>query len=253
MPGSVIDEMIPPLCKTFLSYWRDLIYRRGDARYCPICQNTSRRFTSYGAVSRSDARCPWCSSLERHRCEWFYLVRRTDLFDGRAKRVLHIAPEPCLEVSLRRRFGLNYVTTDLHDEHAMIRMDITNIPFLKNSFDVLLCSHVLIYVPDDLRALSEFYRILKPGGWAILLEHIQPGTTFEDPSIIDPLDRLREYGLYDYIRRYGPDFIDRVRGAGFVVRKATPTEFIYSTEFSLCGMTKSVDDIYHCIKPRIAA
>ena len=242
--------MIHPVCRKFLSYGVDLICRRGDARYCPICQRRSWRFTSFGVIRRPDARCPWCGSLERHRCEWLYLLRRTDLLDGRNKAVLHVAPEPCLEILLRGHFGLNYITADLFEPHIMVKMDVMNIPFAPNRFDVLLCSHVLLDVLDDRRALSEFYRVLKPSGWAIFLEHIQANPTFEDASIVDPVDRLREYGHHDHVRRYGPDFIDRMREAGFIAKAVAPHEFITPMELRLCGMTKSVDDIYYCVKPK---
>jgi len=161
-----------------------------------------------------------------------------------------MAAEPCIEVLLRKNFGESYITADLLDRQARLRMDVMHIPFHADRFDVLLCSHVLLDVLDDRKALSEFYRVLKPDGWAILLEHIQTNPTFEDASIMDPMDRLREYGHHDHVRRYGPDFIDRVREAGFSVKAIAPGEFITPTEVRLCGMTKSVDDIYYCVKPK---
>ena len=164
--------------------------------------------------------------------------------------MLHVAPEPCLEVLLRGHSGLNYITADLFDPHAMVRMDVVNIPFPSDRFDVLLCSDVLLDVLDDRRALSEFFRVLRPSGWAIILEHIQANPTFEDASIVDPVDRLREYGHHDHVRRYGPDFIDRVIEAGFTVEAIAPHEFITPLELPLCGMTKSADDIYYCVKPK---
>jgi len=199
-------------------------------------------------MRRPDARCPWCGSLERHRCEWLYLVRKTDLFDGRNKTVLHLAPEACLETLFRQRFDKTYVTADLVDPHAMLRMDVMEIPFRADRFDVLLCSHVLANVSNDGTALSEFYRILKPGGWAILLEDIQENPTFEDPVIADSKERLRWYGHHDYVRRYGPDFIGRVQEAGFTVDIVAPQDIIDPAEFALYGMAKAVDDIYYCKK-----
>jgi SAM-dependent methyltransferase len=242
--------MIPLFGRRLLFYWRDFICRRGKARYCPVCQHTSRKFTPYGVVPRKGARCPWCGSLERHRCEWLYIVRRTDLFDGRRKNILHVAPEPCLGALLQSNFGAGYINADLNDLDVMVRMDIMNIPFSSDCFDVILSSHILLDVRDDSRVLSEFYRVLKPGRWCNLLEPIQTDPSFEDTSIVDPVDRLREYGGPEHFRRYGPDFVDRLQEAGFIVDVISPEEFVTPMELARYGMTKSADDIYFCIKQK---
>jgi hypothetical protein len=131
---------------------------RGTARWCPVCQQSARRFLRFGpVVAREDARCPHCGALERHRLVWLYLVNRTELFDGKPKRMLHVAPEQCFERRLRARLGAGYLTADLLDPHTMERMDITDIQYPDESFDVIYCSHVLEHVPDDRRAMREFH------------------------------------------------------------------------------------------------
>lgn len=46
--------------------------------------------------------------------------------------------------------------------------DITAIPEPNESFDAILCSEVFEHLPDPLKALDEFSRLLKPGGILIL-------------------------------------------------------------------------------------
>lgn len=142
----------------------------GRARWCPICHRSSRRFREFGrAVLRKEAQCIHCNSLERHRFVWLYFQERTDLLDGRQKKVLHVAPELCLEPLLKERLVRDYITADLEDPRAAVKMDLTDIQFPDDTFDVIYCSHVLEHVPEDRRAMRELRRVLKKGGWAILL------------------------------------------------------------------------------------
>ena len=147
-----------------------------------------------------------------------FLDAKTDLWDGAEKSLLHIAPEACLEPPLRSRLKEGYITADLHNPAAMIEMDITDIDYEDRSFDVIFCSHVLEHVENDKKALAEFFRILKPSGWAMLLVPITVTTTYEDSTITDPEQRLQEFGQTDHVRRCGHDYVDRIREVGFEVR-----------------------------------
>lgn len=160
----------------------------------------------------------------------------TNLFDGHPKQVLHVAPERCFEAKLRTQIGDGYLTADLF-RSAMTKMDITDIQYSDDFFDVIYCSHVLEHVVDDRKAMREFRRVLKPDGWAILLVPITAETTIEDPSVTDPLERHRLYGQKDHVRRYGPDYADRLREAGFKVKVSSPTDFLSSSEVNemSCG------------------
>lgn len=46
----------------------------------------------------------------------------------------------------------------------LVGADAMRLPLASNSFDILVCMDVLEHLPDDCKALSEFYRVLKPGG-----------------------------------------------------------------------------------------
>ncbi|EID14766.1 type 11 methyltransferase [Mycolicibacterium phlei RIVM601174] len=114
----------------------------------------------------------------------------------------------------------------------MIKMDITDIEFEDNFFDVIYCSHVLEHVQDDRKAMREFHRVLKPAGWAVLQVPITANETFEDPSVTDPVERLRLFGQEDHVRRYGPDYKERLSGAGFTVDVVEARDFLSPSELS---------------------
>jgi SAM-dependent methyltransferase len=164
-----------------------------------------------------NARCPRCGSLERHRLIWKYFASRTDLLDGGAKRVLHVAPEPQLGSLLQRLPGVDYLSIDLAEGAAMARMDVTDLALVDDSFDVIICSHVLEHVPDDRRAMRELFRVLRPGGWAILQVPIVGDRTYEDWSVTMPEDRERVFGQRDHVRIYGRDYVNRLVETGFDV------------------------------------
>lgn len=219
----------------------------GRKRFCPLCCKTSSRFRSFGVVPREEAQCVHCGALERHRFLWEFLNRRTNLFDGEMK-VLHVAPESCLEVRLIKRLGCNYLTADLFNPSAMVKMDVCNIPYPECSFDVIICSHVLEHVLDDRKAMREFYRVLNVNGWAILNVPIDREKTYEDSSIILPNERLKAFGQKDHVRCYGQDYVYRLRDSGFNVDIVKVNNLVDGNEAVKMGLTRAVGEIYYCTK-----
>jgi hypothetical protein len=185
---------------------------------CPICRSRLRHFLPYGVVPRPNARCPVCGALERHRLLWLFFTTQTNLMHPTPKRMLHVAPERAFTTQLKRIPGLDYLTADLYNPRAMVKMDITDIQYPDASFDVIYCSHVLEHVPDDRKAMREFFRVLKPTGWAVLQVPITADHTIEDPSVVEPEERERLFGQKDHVRRYGPDYTQRLEEAGFTVK-----------------------------------
>lgn len=245
--ASILPSWLVYLLRRLRRALNNLLYSR-TGRLCPICGSYSRRFGRGGIDARKEARCIHCGALERHRLLWLFLTRKTDLFDGRPKKVLHVAPEPSIEPRLRSRLGDDYMTAGLSNPRAMLQMDITDIKLPDNSFDVICCSHVLEHVQDDRKAMREFRRVLKDDGWAILLVPITTDRTFEDPSIVDPAERRRVFGKEDHVRNYGTDYVDRLREAGFDVRIATPADVAGSEHLVKMGLTFAVGNIYYCTK-----
>lgn len=195
-----------------------LLYR-GKGVECPVCGTSYRKFLPYGRLKpRANALCPNCLTLERHRLMWLYLRERSDFFN-RKMDVLHVAPEACFINRFEELHGNLYITADIESPLAKVKMDIHHIPFEDNSFDVVLCNHVLEHVRDDIAAMREIHRVLKPNGFAILqVPFFSPvgDTTFEDDSITDPRERERIFGQNDHVRRYGHDYPERINASGLI-------------------------------------
>ena len=201
---------------------------RGRSRECPVCGSRYRRFMPYGYVtSREDALCPHCLSLERHRMIWLWLKESSNLFEG-YPRLLHIAPEVSLMRHFKRHYQDNkgYITADLESPLADLHFDVQSIPLEDEYIDVIICNHLLEHVEDDRRAMAELYRILKKGGWGIMLvpEDMSRARTFEDDTITDPEERTRIFGQYDHRRIYGRDYDKRLAEAGFRVERIAYAE-----------------------------
>ncbi len=211
-----------------LSIWfRPLIklYFKGDQFTDPIDGSSYRKFLSYGYQNlRQNALCPGTLSLERHRLLWLYLDRKTTFLTD-SIRVLHIAPEQVFYKKFKSFSHWDYTTSDLHSPLADVKADICALPFEDNSYDFILCNHVLEHIPNDLKAMEELYRVLKPGGTAILQVPLEEDreNTFEDDAITDQQERTRIFGQYDHVRVYGQNYYNRLEEVGF---KATAVDFI---------------------------
>lgn len=194
---------------------RSLFYS-GDNVKCNCCGNGFRRFIKWEG---NNWVCPRCNAFERHRLLWLYFEAKTNLFSESA-RVLHVGPEYGLQKALKSKPNIEYVSIDLSSPLAMLKMDITDLHFEDDGFDVVICNHVLEHVPDDQRAMRELLRVLKPGeGWAVIQSPIEQDleVTYEDFRIVSPEGRHKAFGRYDHVRLYGLDYYDRLRKAGFVV------------------------------------
>lgn len=231
-----------------LKYMIRAIPYHGRGRFCPVCGKSSRQFHQSGIIPREDAECVHCGALERHRFVWLFLQEKTDLFDGTPKKMLHVAPERCFERRFKKQLGRGYLTADLFSPRAMVKMDITNIQYPDQSFDIIFCSHVLEHVPDDKKAMREFFRVLKSSGWAILLVPISREKTFEDFSIVDPKERFKAFGQEDHVRAYGPDYIERLRDAGFTVEISQVSDLVPENDAIRMGVMSSVGNVYYCTK-----
>jgi SAM-dependent methyltransferase len=163
--------------------------------------------------------------------------------------MLHFAPEQWFQQQFLKLPNLDYISTDLEAPHAMVKMDITRITYPDDSFDVILCNHVLEHIPDDLKAMRELHRVLKPGGWAILQVPLEPDldVTYEDPSIVDPEERFKAFKQQDHVRLYGRDFKDRLENSGFHVTVDDYVRQFSKEEIDRYGLMES-EDIYFCTK-----
>ncbi len=194
---------------------------KGNQLTDPIDGKSFKNFLPYGyEKQRNNVLSPSTLSLERHRLLWVYLKNETDFFTSNVKKkVLHFAPEQAFYKLFRNQKNLDYTTTDLFSPLADVKADICNLPFDDNSYDIILCNHVLEHIPDDTKAMQELFRVLKPGGMAILQipQDLSRTTTFADDSITDQKERAEIFGQYDHVRIYGRDYFDKLRSIGFTV------------------------------------
>jgi SAM-dependent methyltransferase len=213
---------------------------RGNRYTDPIDGRSFSRFLPYGyGEQRENVLSPSTLSLERHRLLWLYLERKTSFFTEGLK-VLHFAPEQAFYSRFRKLANIDYTTTDLNSPLADVKADINNLPFEDNTYDFILCNHVLEHIPDDTQAMKELYRVLKPGGIAILQipQDLSRKTTFEDDSITDKKERARIFGQYDHVRIYGRDYFDKLRSIGFKVEEVNMTSELSASEIDKYRLAK---------------
>ena len=177
------------------------------------------------------------------------MEKKLGILTSQGKTLLHIAPEECLEKNLKHILKGGYISVDKSSKRAMFNMDVTNLQFKDEYFDIVYCSHVLEHVIDDLIAMKEMWRVLKRDGWAIINVPVSSRRkTFEDVHATSPEDRQRLFGQGDHVRIYGKDYIKRLESCGFFVKKIKASDFISKKNISLMGVTKEAGDIYLCRK-----
>jgi SAM-dependent methyltransferase len=191
----------------------------GNKYYCNCCKKSFRKFLPKGNIKRKNAKCPYCFSLERVRLLDLYLTRETQIYKGKGLKILHFAPEEALYEKFITIEDIEYIDGDINSANARNTIDITNINFNNNYFDIIICSHILGHVPDEKKAIKEMYRVLKPNGYALVLTLLDQNAkkTFENPQITTPKEKLETYGEPDLCRLHGKDFGRRLSEAGFNV------------------------------------
>lgn len=238
----------------------------GRAVECPFCGGHFSRFAPTGAKERpfwrsaegqalleldyinvANAMCPWCRSSERHRLLYFYLRDRLDFFQMKGIKLLDVAPDGFLQHKVFSKADIEYISIDIGPARRPTTMiDLTKMSFPENAFDAIICYHVLEHIPDDIQAMRELYRVLKPGGWGIVQVPIWAEKTVEDPTV-PRKGYPAVYGHRDHVRRYGLDYEDRLASVGFKVTvdgyaRELPEEFIQRY-----GLFET-EDIYFCEK-----
>jgi SAM-dependent methyltransferase len=221
----------------------------GRGLTCPICRHRYRRFATYVTdPSYHNRLCPWCLSLERHRLLWLYLKDKTEIF-SKPIRLLHLAPEYPLYRAFLASANIRYITGGLDAAFIRVEMDLVRIPCKDNLFDVIICNHVLEHILDDVAAMGELHRVLKPGGQGFLQSPLDynRAATFEDPQCLTPEDRARAFGQSDHVRIYGLDYKDRLEEAGFTVRVDEYAKTLAPAIIHRYGLI-AAENLYICTK-----
>ena len=222
---------------------------KGSEYFCPYCGNSFRKMLPggfdlpvlkemkiVGGGYRNNLVCPRCYSVDRDRMIYLFLDEKTDIFTSPYK-VLHIAPEGCIRALLTSLPHLDYHSgVKYHEGYYYNRnvniLDVTKLPYEDESFDVVICNHVLEHIEDDSKAIAEIYRILKPPGWAILQVPIslKLEETFHDPSVKTKEERERVFGQFDHVRIYGQDYPRILQRQGFKVKHYSPFDEVPQEE-----------------------
>lgn len=211
------------------------INRIGNKKECYICGQKFFYFTKYrnGSKGLSDFRkrldgvgsdtdnfgCMFCRCHDRERHLFMYFDK-LELWD-RMKQgaILHFAPERNLPNKILELKPREYIKADLFPTNSDIqKMDATAIPYPDSTFDFVIANHLLEHIPDYRKALAEFYRVLRPGGIAILQTPYSKllKKNFEDEGIDNNELRNFFYGQEDHVRTFGEQqFFQSIKKTGF--------------------------------------
>ena len=254
--------MIRPIVRQAVLVTKSLVNRlnmmvnKGDRYECPFCGHKSNKLSTVGSseqvlidkdvvgAKKREGGCYKCGSKDRHRLILVYLKYKLKLFSSEAAiRILHMAPERSLSRYIQDNSHHEYICGDLDPERYgyvtnIAKMNLLDIPFDNDYFDLIICNHLLEHVPQDDLAMKELHRVLKPGGIAILQVPIAltSESTYEDFSITSPQGRLLVFGQSDHVRIYGRDYPDKLRAAGFEVSVQN-----LSSEFARFGLNSDED------------
>ena len=239
MPFHVGNRYECPLCG----------FRSKDWAYRGISSEVAEKYLIIG-MSKRKSSCWRCESTDKERAVFLYLREVEKLFDGNyVGEILHLAPEKGIARHIMNGnvdciWG-DYFTEGYYYPSYVKKMNALCLPFPAERFDLIICNHVLEHIEDDRKAMSEFYRVLKNGGKAILQVPISMilAETIEDPDVKSPSDRLHRFGQKDHVRIYGMDYKKRLEEAGFRLELFRfPASVI-----ERYGLNKN-EDIYICHK-----
>lgn len=240
----VISPYIPYRVKRLLSSIAYKLRYVGWQKYCPACQSYSRQFRDFdlspyhvkdGIIPNkviTNTLCPWCGSHIHHRLMWFILpsiLAKLEKTNNYSRRILHFAPERFSIPRLSSLRSVRYIQTDYMRNDVDVVLDMCQLGLVSCSIDLIIASHVLEHVPNDDMAIQELYRILKPGGVAVLLVPLLADQSIELPNICTEFDRIKYYGQHDHLRAYGLDLQHKISNHGFEVR------IVYAEEYKEFG------------------
>lgn len=202
--------------------------------HCSICDARPHRFLPYRGGDRDRAPlmrdlqvvgsdwehflCPCCGSSDRERHLSLYMDRLDSLVLSTSSRVLHIAPEPHIRRLIEAQSPEVYVRGDLSSgDNLTMQLDLCELPFEDDVFDLVIASHVLEHVENVERAVSELHRVTALEGHCILQTPFSPVLThtLELAEIQSPAARFQIYGQEDHRRLFGQDIVDRCAAPGF--------------------------------------
>ncbi|MBN2868898.1 MAG: class I SAM-dependent methyltransferase [Flavobacteriaceae bacterium] len=207
---SIVSEKLIKRNEDFIRSTLSIIYI-GKNYKCNICDFKMSKFIK---LYKGNKLCPKCGSLNRTRRLYWFLDNELNLH---SKKILHFSPPKSLAKKLKTLFTKNYISSDYSGEfNAEKKLDITKIDEPNNSYDVIICYHVLEHIEEDCSAMKELYRVLKKGGLCIIQTPFKDGKTYENASITSKKDRIYHFGQEDHVRIYSVNGLDeRLLNVGF--------------------------------------
>lgn len=133
---------------------------------------------------------------------------------------------------------------DIEPGIAQTGLDLRSLPIADGALDFFFASHVLEHVVEDVLALAEIFRVLKPGGLAILVVPITCSATIEYDEVV----AQRNF----HARECGPDYLDRYREAGFDVTLFRSDEMPGTETYALTSVLEEGEFAHwipFCVKP----
>jgi SAM-dependent methyltransferase len=244
----IIKDCIPPLLWQVMKQMKHKIMdnNRNNKFYCcPVCGKDVSSFLKLPdyyddmlekheyvhsifcaeTMNRKAYSCPHCYASDRDRLYGVYLNEKflNIVKHGRKYTFLDIAPAKSLAEFVKKHDFIQYRSIDLYMEGVDDKVDVTDMNIYRdNSFDIILCSHVLEHIEDDRKAISELYRILKPSGFAIIMVPILLSIheDFENPSYKTEAERWKYFGQNDHVRIYSKNgFVNKLTQVGFKVNQ----------------------------------
>lgn len=222
-----------------------------DRRFCPLCGTWANAFRpdANGNLNRS---CPNCRSLERHR--FLALLLPALVSKVSADVVLDIAPTKALAALIERlvphRVGMD-LDPGADGRAVSCRASLTQLPFPDASIDLVLCSHILEHIPDDLAGMRELARVLGPGGIGVVAVPQRRGHPTEEDPAASPAERIRRFGQADHVRYYGDDFASRLRANGLADEAITPEQLLSAAVVRTCALMPN--ETFWLVRPGSAA
>ena len=256
----MVWELFREKTKLLLRWLNLKYYALGTNHRCYVCGQSFRRFRPFRKGWKSvspfllelqtigsdveNFACPLCGCHDRER-HLLMFFDRLGLWSKIAdSNVLHFAPERHLATRIRQHHPATYIKADLTPSSPDVQpVDVTRIPFEDDWFEMIICNHVLEHVPDDAKALAELFRVLKPGGCAVLQTPYSSllQNSFCDPGIDTDELRNRLYGQEDHVRVYGRDLFTKIEQAGFDLQVKTHADVLADIATSYYGVNPRED------------
>ena len=206
-PQKIIFKIEPILRKGYSLFFI------GKKFHCTLCECSFNRFIH---LKNGELLCARCGSLPRDR-RLFDLLKSESLLQG---KMLDFSPSRTLYRKFKKIPDLEYFSSDFTNEFISDhQFDITAIKQDNNFFDLIVCYHIMEHVPDDRNAMSELFRVLKPGGNLFLQTPFSEGEMIEDSAITTGDERKKYFGQQDHVRVYSVDGLsERLKQTGFHVK-----------------------------------